>query len=248
MADAEVVLFDIGATLVDASVRGPAARIAAATGLSDEQRRRLDAALMTTAFADAAEVTDYLARELGVHGADAAVAEVWTAQATDAYPVEGAAAVVGALRDAGLRIGLVSNIWRPFLESARRCLPEVFEELTDPALRLYSFEVGSAKPAAALYQRAVAAARVPAGRVVMVGDSYVRDVRPAAGLGLRTVWVLRRREREAASLAAIDAGAAPAPSATVAAVADVTPGLVAALPDAVTDRDRVRVGRASGAD
>lgn len=50
-------------------------------------------------------------------------------------------------------------------------------------------EVGVAKPAAEIFQTALDLAGVDAGSALHVGDDPARDVRGAAAIGMRTVWV-----------------------------------------------------------
>jgi len=50
-------------------------------------------------------------------------------------------------------------------------------------------EAGALKPDAGIFLAALEHARVPAGRVLHVGDDPVNDVRGAAAVGMRTVWV-----------------------------------------------------------
>jgi putative hydrolase of the HAD superfamily len=54
-----------------------------------------------------------------------------------------------------------------------------------------SDELGVEKPDPGIFEYALERAAAPAGRTVMVGDRLDYDIRPAAGLGMRTVWVLR---------------------------------------------------------
>jgi len=213
----DVVFIDIGSVLVESQDgAGPAKRIAAELGLSDADRRRLDLALMTTP-ATSPDAVAGVARDV--------VARVWREQLDEAVAVRGAAAAVQALHDAGFRIGLLSNIWEPYLRSAAGRLPDVFGPLTEPDLRLFSCRVGLAKPDPALYRLAIERAGVPAERIAMVGDSYVRDIAPAIDAGLATVWAPRARERD--QVAAVEAGLLAAPWRQVASIADVTPELLA---------------------
>jgi FMN phosphatase YigB (HAD superfamily) len=51
--------------------------------------------------------------------------------------------------------------------------------------------VGIEKPNDKIFQYALDKAGVPATRAVHVGNRLDSDVRPAKGLGLRTIWILR---------------------------------------------------------
>lgn len=218
----DVVFVDIGSVLVESQGgAGPAKRIAAELGLSEADRWRLDIALMTTP----ATSPGAIAAVLPVGSADGVVARVWREQLDEAVAVPGAAAAVQALHDAGFRIGLLSNIWEPYLRSAAERLPDVFGPLTEPELRLFSCRAGLAKPDPALYRLAIERAGVPAERIAMVGDSYVRDIAPAIDAGLATVWAPRPRERD--QVEAVEAGLLAAPWRQVESIADVTPELLA---------------------
>jgi putative hydrolase of the HAD superfamily len=102
----------------------------------------------------------------------------------EAYP--DAASALGELRARGLRLVAASN-WD--------CsLPEVLEraglrELLDGVVA--SAEVGAAKPAAALFEAALAAAGCDAGEALHAGDSLENDVGGARGAGIRAVLVHR---------------------------------------------------------
>lgn len=50
--------------------------------------------------------------------------------------------------------------------------------------------VGRAKPDPAIYEIALARLGLAPGDVMMVGDSYERDVVPAHGVGMRTAWLV----------------------------------------------------------
>ena len=84
------------------------------------------------------------------------------------------------------RLGVVSNICAPppAVEARLReaGLDKVFTHLT------FSSAARSIKPSPAIFRRALEA--LPAGsRVLFVGDSLDRDIRPARSLGLGTAWI-----------------------------------------------------------
>lgn len=56
-------------------------------------------------------------------------------------------------------------------------------------------DIGSYKPARANFEHALARLPVPADRVLHVAQSAYHDIGPAAKMGLRTVWINRRRGR-----------------------------------------------------
>ena len=54
-----------------------------------------------------------------------------------------------------------------------------------------SSELGIAKPAPAIFERALAWSELPAGECLFVGDDPERDIAPAAALGMATAWRTR---------------------------------------------------------
>lgn len=98
-----------------------------------------------------------------------------------------ARAALSRLRD-GARLGVVSNFYGNLdvlLEEAG------LAPLLDAVVE--SVDVGVEKPDPRIYRIALDRLRLPAAAVVMVGDNFERDLRPAKSLGMATVW-LRRGE------------------------------------------------------
>lgn len=123
------------------------------------------------------------AEELGppVRRVAGAIVEGFVALTRDGWRV--ARDVLGRLRD-GARLGVVSNFYGNLdvqLEEAG--LAPLLEVVVESA------RVGVAKPDPAIYRLALDRLRLPASEVVMVGDNFERDVRPAKSLGLGTVWL-----------------------------------------------------------
>ena len=225
MRDALVIL-DIGGTLVQGPDTGPAKRLAARLGLSPDARRAFSRAIMTRAFASPEELAAAVDLPAG------AVAELWRAQEDEARPVEGALDALRALQAQGIRLALLSNIWPPYLTSVRRHFGAFFDAHVEPELQRYSFALGDEKPAARLFTDLLRDAGVPAGRCVMVGDSYSSDLEPAMRLGMKAVWTLHRPKKEVTDLVRVLNRAAPPPSRTVASVAAVDAALIRALVEA----------------
>jgi HAD superfamily hydrolase (TIGR01509 family) len=215
--DAPVAFVDIGATLAGADVKGPASRIGALAGLDRARRRALREALMTTDFRGPDEVAGHLVDSLGVDPGTASVASrrIWEAQEGDARPLPGAPEALARFAAEGWRLGLISNIWRPYLDSVLRHYEELFDVAVEPGLRLLSFQLGRAKPAPEIFAEALRRARVAPGRAVMIGDSYDEDIAPASALGMETVWVLTRPDDQAEAIARVGEGSSPLPTLTV---------------------------------
>ena len=98
-------------------------------------------------------------------------------------------ALLDALRERGLRLGLVSNAIDPPALLHRDLAELGVAERLDVAL--FSSEVGWRKPHPAMFERALDALGVEPGRTLFVGDNLVNDVGGASALGMRTcqaVW------------------------------------------------------------
>jgi FMN phosphatase YigB (HAD superfamily) len=131
----------------------------------------------------------------------------------------GARELIEKLKSAGIPRAYLSNIWPPFYEHFKQEFPEE----VDSQPQFLSFETGLIKPDPAFFQLALRAVEARAEEAVMVGDTYKNDIRPAIELGMRTVWVLHRPEKEKADLVAVMNGDAPPPDLTLASIADLEP-------------------------
>ena len=97
-------------------------------------------------------------------------------------------ALLEALRNRGLKLGLVSNASDP-PEILHRDLEEMgLAERLDVAV--FSSEVGRRKPDPAIFETALEALGVQAGDAMFVGDRLYEDIRGAGELGMTTVQAL----------------------------------------------------------
>ena len=130
-------------------------------------------------------------RELGISDANGLIDTVY-AEFTDLanYVVfEDVVPMLRRLRDAGLRLGVISN----FEEWLERLLDQLeVREYFD--VRVISGVEGMEKPDPRIFELAMSRAGVDAGSSVHVGDSPTFDVEPAAALGMLPV-LIDRRER-----------------------------------------------------
>ena len=104
----------------------------------------------------------------------------------DARPIDGAVETVRALREANVRLGIVSSaVYHPFLEwtLAKFGLRDAFADVTTSA------SAGYYKSRPEIYRHALAALGAAPERSVHVGDSYRYDVGGARHAGMRTVWL-----------------------------------------------------------
>jgi 2-haloacid dehalogenase len=93
-----------------------------------------------------------------------------------------------ALRDRGRRIAILSNVDRDLLELSIAKLG------LRPDLAVTAEDCGSYKPAFGHWKRFLELAATTTERTVHVGASQYHDMRPAAALGFRTVFVDRHSE------------------------------------------------------
>ncbi len=104
--------------------------------------------------------------------------------------------MLSALRDAGYRLGAVTN--RSF--GGPRFLSEVRELGLTPFFETVaiSCDMGYMKPHARIYEHALEAMALDPGETVMVGDSLRADVAGSQALGMTAVWrkPLKMREEQ----------------------------------------------------
>jgi len=94
-----------------------------------------------------------------------------------------APAVLTSLREAGLRIAVISNTEDGRLEE----LLDLVELKTHFDFYIDSYVVGERKPDAAIFQLALARLGIEPAEAVYIGDSYGHDALPALRLGMRAV-------------------------------------------------------------
>lgn len=214
-----IALFDIGSTLIDGPPYGPARRLSEMLGLGKPAVPELERLLFRTPSKAPTDLARCIASTLGVTE-DSALAHcetLWNAQLTEAYTLPGATEAIAKLDDAGISRAYLSNIWPPFYEHFRRAFPG---EASAP--QFLSFEMGVAKPDKEFFRQALERLNAEPRDVVMIGDTYKNDILPAIELGMRTVWVLHRPDKERAALVEVLNGATPRPTHTLNSIADLT--------------------------
>ncbi|MEJ5363923.1 MAG: HAD family hydrolase [Desulfosoma sp.] len=217
-----VFFFDIGHTLVTGAEASPRRLLGAALKLDEHETKTVGKLLMTLPAADPETVGRAVSAVLPRHDPAMVFREIrrlWDDQMECVREIPGATALVSLLKEAGHGIGLISNIWHPFFLGFQKRCPDI-DASAD--FRFLSYREGVKKPAEALFEKAVQAARMRGfGQCWMVGDSYELDIEPARASGMRGLWILHRPERERDLLADILNGMKPAPEGSVANLADV---------------------------
>lgn len=215
-----IALFDIGSTLIEGPPYGPARRLTEMLGLTKEVSPILERLLFRTPSENAQDLASHIAQDIAASPAaiQAACEQLWNAQLTEAYVLPGAIEAVAQLEQAGIPRAYLSNIWPPFYEHFRQKFPR---EAASP--QFLSFRMGLSKPSPEFFCAALRELGARPQDVVMIGDTYVNDIRPAIELGMRTIWVLHRPQKERAALVEVLNGTAPKPDVTLASIADLKP-------------------------
>ena len=215
-----IVLLDIGSTLIDGPPAGPSKRIAESLGLGTDSLPAIEHLLFCTPVVDANELGFRLSELFGVDLAFAidSVTALWNAQLKEAYVLPGAQFAIAGLKAAGISRAYLSNIWPPFYA---RFEQEFAAEAREQP-QFLSFRMGIMKPNPEFYLTALRAMGIRPDQAVMVGDTYVNDIEPAAALGIRTVWILHRAEKEKAALVSLLNREGPSPDLTLDSIGNLT--------------------------
>jgi FMN phosphatase YigB (HAD superfamily) len=215
-----IALFDIGSTLIDGPPYGPARRLAEMLCLDKPAVATIEQLLFRTPSESPEHLGQHIAAGTGIDldRAIEACTILWNAQLTEAYVLPGALEAVARLREANILRAYLSNIWPPFYAHFHNC----FGSEAD-APQFLSFQLGLSKPDKAFFHAALQKLNVPASQVVMIGDTYKNDILPAIELGMKTIWVLHRPEKETAALVDVLNGVAPRPDLTLHSIRDLQP-------------------------
>jgi len=105
---------------------------------------------------------------------------------------DGVEAVLAQLRQAGCKMGIISNGKSPFQEKNIEALGivEYFETI------LISEKEGVKKPSPAIFHKALYALEVAAHEAVYIGDNPDLDMKGAKDAGMRTIWKKNDREND----------------------------------------------------
>ncbi len=215
------VFLDIGFTLIGGPNIGPAGRLIQELNLPISSKSTLNDLLfgspLSTPEAVAAVINKQYAvdRQRVLHQ----VTNLWEKQLQEAYILPGALEALQCLTESGIKFGFISNIWAPFLQAFSNLIPEEYR--SGPTFA--SCERGVRKPDAKLYQMALNETGTDAKQAIMIGDTYDMDIAPAVVLGMKTVWILHRPEKERTDLVHILNGSQPRPNLTLASIETLHP-------------------------
>jgi putative hydrolase of the HAD superfamily len=94
--------------------------------------------------------------------------------------------VLDALREAGLRLGLLTNAFQPMWMRDKELRELGIIASFD--CRLSAADVGKLKPHPLPFEQTLRCLETPVENAVFVGDSLEHDIVGAKGVGMRTVW------------------------------------------------------------
>ena len=216
----EAVLFDIGSTLVTGPSVSPNKEVIRRFALNGDTAAKVGRLIMCTDFHGPADVCAAI-QGCGIpitKDDSEFVSRLWNDQETAPVPIAGGLEAVQFFKDAGKKIGLLSDIWAPYYRGFTRACPEI-SELAQ--VKQLSFRAGVKKPAAAFFESAIQALQAPPERILMVGDTYSNDIAPGIQQGMKTAWILARAEREVAELIGVIEGRLSRPDVTVASIMEL---------------------------
>lgn len=91
---------------------------------------------------------------------------------------------LGTLRDAGIKVGIASNLAKPYAKQLLDILPV-------PVEYAWSFEVGYLKPDPRIFSAICTKIHVSPSEAVMVGDTFSTDYLGATAFGMRAIHLDR---------------------------------------------------------
>lgn len=198
-----VVFFDIGQTLVTGAEQSPQKLLCSRLHSDPVHATAVGHLLMTHEAEDPLSLVQPLCDILPGVSRELVAREIqrlWSEQLSSAREIDGAGSVLRSLGEQGIRVGVISNIWHPFYQGLSNNHPDLVKRLDYVVL---SYRTGFVKPSRELYEDALNECGESPEDCWMVGDTYELDVEPAMRLGMHTVWVLRRPDKEKSSLVRI---------------------------------------------
>ncbi len=203
MSKNQVIFFDIGQTLVTGREKSARRLLGDRLKLTEKETKRVGKLIMTHYAENPMHLLEPLETLLPHRQSSellTALEAIWHDQIESVKEISGASLILKSLRRMGYRLGVISNIWHPFYEGLCRNCPAIIELLD---YHLLSYREGCKKPSLGIFEQAIKRTGERDCLCWMVGDSYELDMEPAQRVGMKTLWVLNRPEKERSVLARI---------------------------------------------
>jgi FMN phosphatase YigB (HAD superfamily) len=183
----KAVAFDLFGTLVEiAHKSNPYGRILGALDLSQQERADARRRLMCESVV-LSRVGEIVGRSVPSDVLIDAEQALYEELAT-VHLFQDSSETLLALRDAGFKVAIASNLAYPYSVPVRLLLP--FE----PNVCAWSFSVGAIKPEPAFYEALCKSLGCSPGEVLMVGDTRANDYEGATKAGLQALHLDRAQE------------------------------------------------------
>ena len=93
---------------------------------------------MTSKWFDHEQLKEFLVSEFSVDQtlADREAREIWYSQFEEVEKIEGSIEAVGRILSSGIQVGLISNIWHPYLQGAVKALGSMYNDISGPSFFL----------------------------------------------------------------------------------------------------------------
>ena len=147
------LFFDIGSTLMDGPDLSPASRFMKELDLSPNDKETINSFIFTENITDPDHLIGRF-EELIPHlpeNAAEKIRNVWHAQMSDGFIIEGAMEMLKSLSEKGYRMGIISNIWHPYYLCFEKLFSPVMEKFEKIIL---SYRTGCKKPDEKIFREA----------------------------------------------------------------------------------------------
>lgn len=190
-----MIFFDIGSTLLTGVKQSPFDYMANTFGLNPTGKKILKEFLLTKNITSIEEFTDYLVSvtRLQRNYLKSISTEVWNKQLIEPVCVTGGKSLLDELRMRRINYGFISNIWCPFATTFMKLYQK---QIDKNEFLFFSHQLGMMKPHDSIFSKAITSSGLKPESCIMVGDSYREDMCQAMNLGMKTVWVITRPEKE----------------------------------------------------
>lgn len=201
----KTLLIDLGFTILGGPDRSPASFLGETLSWPPGDKNFLSDLVFCQTHSSAPALAAALGKRLNRALSEIeirAVAAYWESQIDQCRPLPGAAAFCRQIIAEKYPFHIVSNLWPPFHQALSHYLPE-FESAARGSW--LSYQLGARKPTPAFFDKVLAGIDINPSALIMIGDSWDKDIAPCLERGLTAVWLASERCPNVAQLAALRA-------------------------------------------